>query len=99
MTASVQQGPASRAQAYTDAGVDSARQKRALKGLLRQIARIASPRQRLPIGLFANVLDLGDGKGLAVSMDGVGTKALIAQIFRGHPFGKKSAESAESADK
>jgi phosphoribosylformylglycinamidine cyclo-ligase len=32
----------------------------------------------LPNGFFANVLDLGNGQGLAISTDGVGTKLLVA---------------------
>lgn len=35
----------------------------------------------LPIGYFANVVDLGRGQGLAISTDGVGTKLLIAQML------------------
>jgi len=38
-------------------------------------------RPLLPIGYFANVLDLGGGQGLAISTDGVGTKALVAQLI------------------
>jgi phosphoribosylformylglycinamidine cyclo-ligase len=38
-------------------------------------------RPLLPLGHFANVLDLGQGLGLAISTDGVGTKALIAQMM------------------
>src|SRR5215472_6639666 len=35
---------------------------------------------KLDIGYFANVLDIG-GMGLAISTDGVGTKALVAQMM------------------
>lgn len=35
---------------------------------------------RLPLGHFANVVDLGGGRGLAISTDGVGTKLLVAQL-------------------
>ena len=35
----------------------------------------------LDIGYFANVIDLGQGIGLAISTDGVGTKILIAQAL------------------
>jgi phosphoribosylformylglycinamidine cyclo-ligase len=38
-------------------------------------------RPLLPIGYFANVLDLGRGQGLAISTDGVGTKLLVAQLL------------------
>ena len=48
---------------YTQAGVDADRQERALGGLLAHIGRLSSKRQLLPIGLFANVLDLGHGFG------------------------------------
>ena len=36
---------------------------------------------RLPLGHFANVVDLGGGRGLAISTDGVGTKLLVAQLL------------------
>src|SRR6266567_4515173 len=36
---------------------------------------------QLPLGYYANVLDLGHNIGLAVSTDGVGTKILIAQMM------------------
>ena len=81
MRASVEQEPARPGHAYTQAGVDSARQERALEGFLQHIRSTASRRQLLPISLFANVLDLGNKIGLAVSMDGVGSKALIAQMM------------------
>src|SRR5437660_385169 len=35
----------------------------------------------LDIGFYANVLDLGHGIGLAFSMDGVGTKILVAEMM------------------
>lgn len=71
---------------YTAAGVDTAKEEIALQGLLAQIQRSFALRTglgavKLPIGYFANVLDLGHGIGLAVSTDGVGTKILIAQMM------------------
>jgi phosphoribosylformylglycinamidine cyclo-ligase len=56
----------------------------ALNGLLSWVNRTLDFRSgvgasRLPIGYFANVVDLGRGQGLAISTDGVGTKLLIAQ--------------------
>jgi phosphoribosylformylglycinamidine cyclo-ligase len=56
----------------------------ALRGLLGWVTRTLEFRQGLgasvlPIGYFANVIDLGGGQGLAISTDGVGTKLLIAQ--------------------
>jgi phosphoribosylformylglycinamidine cyclo-ligase len=35
---------------------------------------------RLPIGYYANVIDIGHGTGLAISTDGVGSKLLVAQL-------------------
>lgn len=72
--------------AYTEAGVDTARQEQAVARLLVHVRgtfanRSATGRPLLDVGPFANVLDLGQGVGLAVSMDGVGTKALVAQIM------------------
>jgi len=69
---------------YRRAGVDAAAEERGLAGLLRSInqtfsLRPAIGRPTLPIGYFANVLDLGQGMGLAISTDGVGTKLLVAQ--------------------
>jgi phosphoribosylformylglycinamidine cyclo-ligase len=71
---------------YADAGVDSDRADAALAGLLTSIRPTFAlgpegRRPLLPIGAFANVLDLGGGLGLAISTDGVGTKALVAQMM------------------
>jgi phosphoribosylformylglycinamidine cyclo-ligase len=71
---------------YAGAGVDTGAATSALDGLLASIRRTfaAQPeigRPLLPIGYFANVLDLGAGQGLAISTDGVGTKALVAQML------------------
>jgi len=35
----------------------------------------------LDIGYFANVIDVGEGMGIALSADGVGTKVLVAQML------------------
>ncbi len=35
----------------------------------------------MPIGYYANVIDLGHGTGLAISTDGVGSKLLVAQLM------------------
>ena len=71
---------------YLEAGVDTDREEAALKRLVSRI-RPTWPTHggigtvRLPIGYFANVIDLGGGIGLAISADGVGTKVLIAQMI------------------
>ncbi len=72
--------------AYAKAGVDSAAKEEGLSGLLQLINRTFAfrpgvGRPVLPIGYFANVLDLGRGQGLAISTDGVGTKLLVAELL------------------
>jgi phosphoribosylformylglycinamidine cyclo-ligase len=71
---------------YAEAGVDTAAAASALGELLSSVKRTFALRSGvgrplLPIGYFANVLDLGSGTGLAISTDGVGTKILIAQLL------------------
>ncbi len=69
---------------YASAGVDTAGEESALPGLLQWVNRSLALRRgvgeaQLPVGFFANVIDLGGGTGLAISTDGVGTKLLVAQ--------------------
>jgi len=77
---------------YKEAGVDTAKEDLAMEGFLRLIKKTLSFRnelgatkgqtQGLPllnINFFANVIDIGNKMGLAISTDGVGTKAIIAQ--------------------
>jgi len=71
---------------YAESGVDIDRVGRALAKMLTWVNRTADfrpdlGRSVLPIGHFANVVDLGRGLGLAVSTDGVGTKILIAEML------------------
>jgi len=71
---------------YQAAGVDSERQDRAMPLLAGWIERSFALRPglgavKLPLGYFANVIDLGNGMGLALSTDGVGTKLLVAQLL------------------
>jgi phosphoribosylformylglycinamidine cyclo-ligase len=66
--------------------VDIDRCGRALRRMLGWVSRTAEfrpglGRSVLPIGHFANVVDIGRGMGLAVSTDGVGTKILIAELL------------------
>jgi phosphoribosylformylglycinamidine cyclo-ligase len=70
---------------YTAAGVDPAREEAALKQLLYWVNQTLDfPKGggsvELPSGYFANVLGIGQGQGLAISTDGVGTKVLVAQM-------------------
>lgn len=71
---------------YRNAGVDVAREERALAGLRRWVDatfafRRDTGRVLLPIGYFANVLDLGNGLGLAIATDSAGTKVLVAELL------------------
>ncbi|MFM7140775.1 MAG: phosphoribosylformylglycinamidine cyclo-ligase, partial [Alphaproteobacteria bacterium] len=67
-----------RGASYADSGVDVARLEGGLGRLLGRLAATTDfPRRGRPVlpnGFFANVLDLGQGTGLALSTDGVGTK-------------------------
>src|ERR1700756_2594475 len=70
---------------YRDAGVDT---DAAGEGLARRPRRMAAPGPpagapgavKLPIGYFANVVDVC-GHGIAISTDGVGSKAMIATML------------------
>src|SRR5258707_6207838 len=73
-----------RSEIYRESGVDTAE---ADAGLNRIIARVQKPWPRqglgrlvLPIGYFANVIEL-DGVGLALCTDGVGSKTIIADMM------------------
>jgi phosphoribosylformylglycinamidine cyclo-ligase len=71
---------------YSDAGVDTAEAARELTGLLGSLRRTLALRAAgqgrvlLDFGHYANVLDLGQGIGLAISTDGVGSKILVAEM-------------------
>jgi phosphoribosylformylglycinamidine cyclo-ligase len=72
--------------AYRDSGVDTDEADRGLNKLVDRIKRNWLPPGdfggvQLPIGYFANVVNIGDGKGLAICTDGVGTKAIIAKMM------------------
>src|SRR5207253_10347626 len=71
---------------YSSAGVDTDAATSALAGLLPAVRssfalRPGIGRPELDIGYFANVLNLGNNLGLAISTDGVGTKLLVAQLI------------------
>lgn len=68
--------------AYRDAGVDTSEADNGLKKLVRRVVKTWPPEHQfgsvqLGIGYFANVVDFG-GTGLAICMDGVGSKAIVA---------------------
>jgi phosphoribosylformylglycinamidine cyclo-ligase len=72
--------------AYHDSGVDTDEADIGLGRLVKRITRTWPPRGslggvQLPIGYFANVIDIG-GIGLAISTDGVGSKVIIADLMK-----------------
>lgn len=75
------------AASYREAGVDVEREETILSRLIETahqtygfVKGIGKP--VLPIGFFANVIDIGYGMGLALSTDGVGTKIIVAQMMQ-----------------
>ncbi len=73
---------------YGESGVDTEEASRALRGLAACVTETHRFRDRAGVGrplrglgYYANVLDLGDGRGLAVAADGVGTKLMVAELM------------------
>jgi phosphoribosylformylglycinamidine cyclo-ligase len=71
---------------YQQAGVSTDQASVGLKSLLHWVVQTHGLRQgvgavSLPIGYYANVIDIGHGLGLAISTDGVGSKLLVAQLL------------------
>jgi phosphoribosylformylglycinamidine cyclo-ligase len=69
---------------YQTAGVDSGQKDQAMQRLGNWIERSFALRPsevQLPLGYFANVIDVGNGMGIALSTDGVGTKILVAEML------------------
>lgn len=73
---------------YSASGVDTEAADRGLSFLARHIRATLTLRDGESVGrplrglgYYANVLDLGDGRGLAVSTDGVGTKLMVAEAI------------------
>lgn len=70
---------------YQTSGVDTEQADMALKRLVQQVRQTwptggGPGTVQLDVGYFANVIDLG-GIGLAIAADGVGTKAIVAQMM------------------
>ena len=71
---------------YAQAGVDTLAKAGGLADIGDRVRATFSNRSGLgrpllPLGYFANVIDLADGRGLAISTDNVGTKVLVAQLM------------------
>lgn len=66
---------------YSKAGVDIEKEERGMEKFLYWVNKTLKwGGVSLPIGYFANVIDIG-GMGIAISIDGVGTKLLVAQMM------------------
>ena len=70
---------------YDTSGVYSQGAETALSGLLKHVLPTRKFSNRYPlaadIGYFANVIDLGNGEGIAFGTDGVGTKIIVAELL------------------
>ena len=70
---------------YAKSGVSSSGAETSLSALLKHVlpTRGFSPSYPLAadIGYFANVIDLGNGEGIAFCTDGVGTKIIVAELM------------------
>ena len=70
---------------YDQSGVSSTGAETALSGLLKHVLPTRKFSDRYPlaadIGYFANVIDLGNGEGIAFGTDGVGTKIIVAELL------------------
>jgi phosphoribosylformylglycinamidine cyclo-ligase len=70
---------------YKEAGVDVAEADRGLANIVGRITatwpQSGLGQVQLPIGYFANVIDVG-GVGLAIGTDGVGSKAIVAEMMK-----------------
>ncbi|MCH8156330.1 MAG: phosphoribosylformylglycinamidine cyclo-ligase [Nitrospinae bacterium] len=70
---------------YEQSGVSSRGAEDALSGLLKHVLPTRKFSERYPlaadIGYFANVIDIGNGQGIAFGTDGVGTKIIVAEMM------------------
>ena len=70
---------------YEKSGVSSRGAEDALSGLLAHVLPTRKFSKHFPlaanIGYFANVIDIGNGQGIAFGTDGVGTKVIIAELM------------------
>ena len=79
-TVAAREGPMTeRPSAYAEAGVDTGLADEALQGVLRQLSK-TKRKPGLNYGYFASVIEFA-GTGLALCTDGVGSKALVAQMM------------------
>ena len=71
---------------YAESGVSSKGSKTALDALLHNLLPTWNFNPRFPVcggkGYYANVIDIGQGQGVAFCTDGVGTKIVVAEMLR-----------------
>jgi phosphoribosylformylglycinamidine cyclo-ligase len=75
---------AAAAQRYQEAGVAAVNEQFGFVSLIEQLRQTFGHGSRSPLldfGHFANVLDIGGPHAIAISTDGVGTKAIVAQML------------------
>ncbi len=77
--------PTGKTSQYEQSGVSQSGAESALDGLLKHILPTRKFSERYPlkvdIGYFANVIDMGNGEGIAFCTDGVGTKVRVAELM------------------
>lgn len=70
---------------YAQSGVSSRGAEGSLSGILKHVLPTRGFCERYPvkadIGYFANVIDLGNGEGIAFGTDGVGSKIIVAEMM------------------
>src|SRR5215468_6988434 len=73
------------AENYKASGVDIAEADAGLRNITSRITatwpQSGLGKVQLPIGYFANIVDIGGGMGLGICTDGVGSKAIVAQAM------------------
>jgi len=78
----------SSASTYRDAGVDTTKEESTMNRIFPLLRRSFSFRQSargqvcLDVGFFANVVSVAPNLGVALSIDGVGTKIIVAQMMQ-----------------
>jgi phosphoribosylformylglycinamidine cyclo-ligase len=79
-----EKSPAASAERYREAGVARVNEQPGFVSLIDQLRQTFGSGARHPLldfGHYANVLDIGYQKAIAISTDGVGTKAIVAQML------------------
>lgn len=68
---------------YKDAGVVSVGEENTFRTLLDWVTKSMEghPEVKAEVGLYATVIEIGKGLGIALSTDGVGTKLLVAEMM------------------